>query len=149
MFAIRVRQANEGDELVVQELLGQLGYAFTAEEVQARLNLLAASDTDPVLLAIQNEEVVGLIALHFATMLHQREPVAKITALVVRDGVRGAGIGKVLVDAGGNLARQSGCGFLELTTASARTKAHAFYRKLGFTNSALSFRRSAEGTTAS
>ncbi len=149
MFEIRVRQANEGDELNVQELLGQLGYTFTAEEIQARLNLLAASDTDPVLLATQNEEVVGLIALHFATMLHQREPVAKITALVVRDGVRGAGIGKILVDTGGNLARQSGCGFLELTTASARTEAHAFYRKLGFTNSALSFRRSAEGSTAS
>ncbi len=137
---VRIRAAGAEDRLVVQELLGQLGYVFTAEEVQARLNLLATSDTDPVLLAIQNEEVVGLIALHFATMLHQREPVAKITALVVRDGVRGAGIGKALVDAGGNLARQSGCGFLELTTASARTEAHAFYKRLGFTNSALRVR---------
>lgn len=146
---VGIRAAGTEDRLVVQELLSQLGYVFTAEEVQARLSLLATSDTDPVLLAIQKEKVVGLIALHFAMMLHQREPVAKITALVVRDGVRGAGIGKILVDAGGNLARQSGCGFLELTTASARTEAHAFYRKLGFTNSALSFRRSAEGTTAS
>ena len=146
---VRIRAASAEDRLVVQELLGQLGYVFTAEEVQARLDLLATSDTDPVLLAIQNEEVVGLIALHFATMLQERERVARITALVVRDGVRGAGIGKVLVDAGGNVARQSGCGRLELTTAHARTEAHAFYRRLGFTNSALSFKRSAEGTTAS
>ena len=134
---------------MVQELLGQLGYVFTADEVQARLDLLATSDKDPVLLATQNDEVVGLIALHFATMLQEREPVARITALVVRDGVRGAGIGKLLVDAGGNLARQSGCGRLELTTANARTEAHAFYRRLGFTNSALGFKRSAEETTAS
>lgn len=146
---VRIRAAGEEDRLVVQELLDQLGYVFTAEEVQARLNLLAVSDTDPVLLATQDGQVVGLIAMHFATMLHQREPVAKVTALVVRDGVRGAGIGKALVNAGGNLARQSGCGVLELTTASARTEAHAFYRRLGFTNSALSFRRSTEGTTAS
>lgn len=149
MLEIRVRQANEEDELVVHELLGQLGYVFTAEEVQTRLNLLATSDTDPVLLAIQNEEVVGLIALHFATMLQQREPVAQITALVVRDGVRGAGIGKALVDAGGHLARQSGCGRLELRTANARTEAHAFYKRLGFANSAVGFSRSAKETAAS
>lgn len=148
MFEIRVRQANEGDELVVQELLGQLGYVFTAAEVQARLNLLAASNTDPVLLAIQNLEVVGLIALHFATMLQQREPVAQITALVVRDGVRGTGIGKALVDAGGDLARHSGCGRLELRTANARIEAHAFYRRLGFANSAVGFSRSAKETAA-
>ena len=146
---IRIRAAGAEDRLVVQELLHQLGYVFTAEEVQARLNLLAASDTDPVLLATQDGKVVGLIAMHFATMLHKREPVAQIAALVVRDGVRGAGIGKALVDAGGNLARQSGCGVLELRTASARTEAHAFYRKLGFTNSALGFSRSAKEVMAS
>ena len=144
-----IRVAGAEDRLAVQELLGQLGYVFTAEEVQARLNLLARSGTDPVLLATQYDKIVGLISLHFATMLHERESVARISALVVRDGVRGAGIGKALVDAGGSLARQSGCGILELTTASARTEAHAFYRKLGFTNSALSFRCSAKEATAS
>jgi len=146
---VRIRAAGAEDQLVVQELLRQLGYVFTAEEVQARLNLLAVSDADPVLLATQDDEVVGLIALHFATMLQQREPVAQIIALVVRDGVRGAGIGKALVDAGGNLARQSGCGRLELRTASARIEAHAFYRKLGFADSAVGFSRSARETATS
>ena len=146
---VRIRAAGAEDQLVVQELLRQLGYVFTAEEVQARLNLLAVSDADPVLLATQDDEVVGLIALHFATMLQQREPVAQITALVVRAGVRGAGIGKALVDAGGDLARQSGCGRLELRTAPARIEAHAFYRKLGFADSAIGFSRSAKETATS
>lgn len=86
---IRTRLATSEDRLAVQELLGQLGYVFSAEDVQARLILLAASGTDPVLVATRHDEVVGLIALQFATMLHLREPVARITALVVRDG--GAG----------------------------------------------------------
>lgn len=141
---VRIRAAGAEDRLVVQDLLRQLGYVFTTEEVQARLDLLAMSDADPVLLAIQDDEVVGLIALHFATMLQQREPVAQITALVVRDGVRGAGIGKALVDAGGDLARRSSCGRLELRTANARTEAQAFYRRLGFTNTAVGFTRSAQ-----
>ena len=84
-----IRPAGVEDRLAVQELLLQLGYVFTVEQVQARLSLLAMSDADPVLLAIQDDKAVGLIALHFATMLQQRESVAQITVLVVRDGVRG------------------------------------------------------------
>ena len=141
MLEIRVRQANERDELAVQELLGQLGYVLTPEEVRACLVLLATSGTDPVLLAIQDDKVVGLIALHCAAMLHHKEPVARITTLVVRDGIRGAGIGRALVDAGADLVRQAGCYLLELTTALNRTEAQAFYKALGFTASSLQFCR--------
>ncbi len=84
---------------------------------------------------------LGLIALHLATMLQVMEPVARVTALVVQDQGRGAGVGRLLVDAGDELARRAGCRVLELTTAVARTDAHAFYRKLGFTNSSLRFSR--------
>ncbi len=138
---ICVRLSGEEDELAAQELLGQLGYIFTIEEVRARLVLLAASGTDPVLLAIEDSRAVGLIALHCASMLHQRELVARITALVVRDDARGKGIGRILVDAGANLARQAGCGAMELTTATHRTEAQAFYKALGFTTSSLRFGR--------
>jgi GNAT superfamily N-acetyltransferase len=146
---VRIREAGTEDWRAVQALLGQLGYNFTAEEMRARMNLLAASGTDPVLLAIQDGEAVGLIALHFATMLQLKEPAARITALVVRDRVRGAGVGTLLVDAGDNLARHSGCSILELTTSVARTEAHAFYGKLGFTNSSLRFSRSTKEIAAS
>jgi len=138
---IRVRPADEQDKLAVQELLGQLGYVFAVEEVRARLVLLATSGTDPVLLATEDSRAVGLIAMHCATMLHHREPVARITALVVRDDVRGKGVGRILVDAGANLARQAGCGLMELTTAIHRTEAQAFYKALGLTVSSLRFYR--------
>lgn len=107
---ICVRQVDEDDKLAVQELLGQLGYIITIKEVRARLVLLATSGTDPVLLATEDSRAVGLIAMHYAAMLHHTEPIARITELVVRDGVRGKGVGRTLVDAGANLARQAGCG---------------------------------------
>lgn len=146
---IRVQLAGEQDDLAVQELLAQLGYAFTVEEVRARLVLLAASGTDPVLLATEDGKAVGLIAIHCATMVHYREPVARITALVVRDSVRGKGVGRILVDAGANLARQAGCGRMELTTATHRTESQAFYKALGFTTSSLGFYRAFDRETAS
>ncbi|MDF3813491.1 MULTISPECIES: GNAT family N-acetyltransferase [Rhodopseudomonas] len=138
---IRTRPATPEDRLAVQELLGQLGYAFSAEEAESRLIHLAASGNDPVLVATRDDEVVGLIGLQFSTMLHLRDPVARVTALVVRDGGRGGGIGRALIDAGEVLARQAGCSILELTTGVARTQTHVFYRKLGFINSSLRFSR--------
>ena len=141
---IDVRPADPGDSVVVQELLGQLGYAFTVEEVRARLDLLARQPADPVLLATHGDKGVGLIALHWTFMLHHGRPVARITALVVRDDARGKGIGRTLVDAGAALARQAGCDRLELTTALHRTDAQAFYKVLGFTASSFCFHRALE-----
>jgi len=141
---IDVRLADPGDSLVVRELLDQLGYAFTVEEVRARLDLFARQPTDPVLLATDGDKGVGLIAMHWTAMLHHSKPVARITALVVRADARGKGVGRILVDAGAALARQAGCGLLELTTALHRTDAQAFYRDLGFTASSLCLQRALE-----
>jgi len=138
---IDIRLADLGDSLVVQEPLSQLGYAFTVEEVRARLGLLAKQPTDPVLLATEDDRGVGLIAVHWTSMLHHSKPVARITVLVVCDDVRGKGIGRILVDAGADLARQAGCDLLELTTALHRTDVQAFYEALGFTASSLRFHR--------
>jgi len=141
---IEVRLTDPGDSLVVRELLDQLGYAFTVEEVRARLALLARQPADPVLLATDGDKGVGLIAMHWTAMLHHSQPVARITALIVREGARGKGVGRILVDAGAALARQAGCGLLELTTALHRTDAQAFYKALGFTASSLCLRRALE-----
>ena len=141
---IDVRPADLGDGLVVQELLGQLGYALTVEEVRARLDLFATKPADPILLAIENDKGVGLIAMHWTAMLHHSKPVARITALVVREDARGKGVGRFLVDAGAALARQAGCGLLELTTALHRTDAQAFCKALGFAASSLCLCRALE-----
>lgn len=85
--------------------------------------------------------VVGLVALHWSSMLQHERPVARITTLVVRDDARGKGIGRALVEAGAKHARQAGCGLLELTTALHRADAQAFYRALGFTASSLRMHR--------
>ena len=143
---VTIRHATTNDAEAVRDLLGQLGYPFTVEAVHDRLTLLAAAGTDPVLLAVQDGVPFGLIALHLATMLQVAEPVARVTALVVQDQGRGAGVGRLLVDAGDELARRAGCRTLELTTAVVRIDAHAFYRKLGFMNSSLRFSRPIRST---
>jgi predicted N-acetyltransferase YhbS len=107
--------------------------------VRIRLSHLAERNTDPVLLAAEADMAVGLIAIHRTTMLHVNKQVARITALIVRDEARGKGVGRALVDAGAELARQAGYDLVELATALHPRQRAAFCKAIGFTASSLRF----------
>lgn len=136
-----LRSPRAGDEQQISVLLRQLGYDVSGEDIQVRLSKLAARPTDLVLVAVEAGNILGLIALHWTTMLHAPKPVARITTLVVHEGGRGRGIGRQLVEAASMFARQAGCGVLELTTAMHRVDAQAFYRNIGFEASSFRLRR--------
>jgi GNAT superfamily N-acetyltransferase len=55
-----------------------------------------------------------------------------ITALVVAESARGAGVGRRLVDRAVDTARGWGCERIMLTTHVRRADAHAFYERIGF-----------------
>ena len=132
-----IRIAHLDDAAGIQVLLLQLGYKLPEDDVRGNLALLSERTSDPVLVAVEGERLLGLIALHWTPMLHLAAPLARITALIVRDDARGTGVGRQLVDAGAALARNAGCDQLELTTALHRTDAQAFYRSMGFTESSV------------
>ncbi|MEQ9334215.1 GNAT family N-acetyltransferase [Thalassobaculum sp.] len=138
---IAIRPAAPGDAPTVEALLAQLGYRMPASELHRRLRASSASETDAVLVATMDGRMVGLIALHWATMLHQPAPTARIATLVVADDARGRGVGRTLVEAGAEAARRAGCAILELTTALHRADAVAFYEAIGFTASSTRLHR--------
>ena len=86
--------------------------------------------------------VIGLVAVHWCTMMQQERPVARITTMVVDDRERRRGIGRMLMKAAAQAARAAGCDVLELTTALHRAEAQAFYQSIGFTLTAQRFSRS-------
>jgi len=57
--------------------------------------------------------------------------VAWLTALVVDETVRGAGVGRALVEAVEAFARESECERLSVTTQAHRADARAFYPRVG------------------
>jgi GNAT superfamily N-acetyltransferase len=139
---MEIRLASREDAPEAQLLLRQLGYDLAMEELAARLGEFSARAGDPVLVAADGGKIIGLIALHWAVMLHVAQPVARITALVVREDARGGGVGRALVEAGAERAARAGCGLLELTTGLRRADAQAFYEAIGFRASALRLVRS-------
>ena len=140
---VAVRRATRADAGALVPLLGALGYPADPQAVAARLGPLLGSGRDAVLVAEEGEggAVLGVLALHWGTMLHQPAPVARIGSLVVAEAARGRGVGSLLVREAAALARAEGCAVLELTTGKQRDAAHAFYAAQGFAWTALRFGR--------
>jgi GNAT superfamily N-acetyltransferase len=135
---IALRPPVPGDVPQMRGLLDQLGYPVTESDLRARLAALAPEDL--VLVAEEDGRLLGVIALHRASILHIG-PVARIMTLVVDEAARSGGVGRLLLEAGAAWAKQAGCHTLELTSGKQRLRAHAFYEGLGFTASGLRLHR--------
>ena len=127
---LTIRDATAADGAAIASLLGQLGYETEATAVAPRLERLVIVG-DRVVVAVTEDEVVGLAHLHASPTIEHERPAAKIGALVVDESHRGEGIGRALVEAMEAEARARRCVLLFLTTAERREDAHAFYRRVG------------------
>jgi GNAT superfamily N-acetyltransferase len=130
---VKVRQAHEGDAEVIARLLEELGYPSPPAQVRERLHAL--SDADLVLLA---GDGAGLVALHRIPRIAEGGQFARITALVVREGWRGQGVARRLLEEAEGAARAWGCQLLEVSAGRRpeRDAAHAAYRAAGFADAA-------------
>ncbi len=77
-------------------------------------------------------EIVGLETVHLRFTLNHAAPLAQITMLVTDEAHRGRGVGRALVSAAEDWARERGCARIVVTTALHRADAHAFYEKTGY-----------------
>ncbi len=136
--AVSIREASAGDEAQVAALLAELGYPAALEEVTRRLERLGREAGSWLWLAVDGERVVGLAGLHVMPLI-EREPLGRVTAIVVTEGERRGGIGRALMGRAEGEARRQGCERLEVTTADRRTDAHGFYRGLGFEEASRRF----------
>jgi GNAT superfamily N-acetyltransferase len=132
-----IRLASPNDAPAIASLLGELGYPAEADRVRARMTrLLTGGDNarDAVFVATDSRQTtpIGVLALHRFAALHDDADVALIMALVISERARGGGVGRQLVDAASQTARQWGCGRMLVTTHVRRADAHAFYERIGF-----------------
>jgi GNAT superfamily N-acetyltransferase len=135
---LTIRDARTDDGAAIASLLGQLGYETEAAAVAPRLERLVIVG-DRVVVAVLDNEVVGLAQLHASPTIEHERPAAKISALVVDESHRGEGIGRALVEAMEAEARTRRCVLLFLTTAARREDAQAFYRRVGLEETGTRF----------
>lgn len=135
-----IRRAEASDAQALSELLTQLGYPSSVSEIADRLAALAVFPRAVAFVAVNGYgEVVGLVTAHLFPSIHDNQPVAWLTTLVVLEDARGAGIGSSLVEHIEDWATQSGARRLAVTSATHREDAHAFYEKRDYERTGLRF----------
>jgi GNAT superfamily N-acetyltransferase len=129
---ISIRDARPADAPMIASLLTQLGYPLSSGETGERLAEWRQNPLSRVIVAADGPRVAGVLALHAIPFLEHAGRRGRIVCLVVDEASRGHGIGARLVQAAEAQARRLGCTDIEVTSARARTEAHAFYRRMGY-----------------
>ena len=84
-----------------------------------------------VLLALQGDSIVGLASVYLDLPFIRFGRRCWLQDLVVTSSRRSEGIGRRLLDAATEWARERGCTHLELASGAGREDAHRFYRAQG------------------
>lgn len=103
---------------------------FAAPYVDA---LRASTDDNAAWVADEGGAVCGVFQLTFVRhVAFAGGLVAQIEAVVVAEAARGRGVGEAMMRFAIAHARSRGAFRVQLTSNKARTRAHAFYERLGF-----------------
>ena len=144
--AITIRPAAPSDAPILCELLAQLGYPASVTEIRGRLHAVASFPRAAAFVAMNGfGEVVGLVTTHIFPSIHDREPVAWLTTLVVLEDARGAGIGSALVKHVEHWATRNGAKRLSVTSGMQRKATHEFYAKRDYETTGLRFTKKLTG----
>ena len=129
---LRVRVIAHEDAAAVAELCVQLGYEASQVEIEERITaLLSNAENQIALVACIGAEVLGWIEASIVRHL-QSAAHALIGGLVVKDGVRGLGVGKRLCAEVETWSRNKGLTVVRVTSRSSREGAHRFYLREGY-----------------
>ncbi|MBY6256038.1 MULTISPECIES: GNAT family N-acetyltransferase [Enterobacteriaceae] len=127
---ILIRSAESKDIPSLKKLFLQLGYQTDTESLEQRI--CETQSTLCTLVAELDKEVCGVVVINFITPVHENNLWALISALVIDESSRGAGIGQQLLIASERMALDKKCSQIELSSSERRTRAHKFYEDNGY-----------------
>ena len=150
---VSVREATDGDagavHALVTELAGTVGDSQPDfEAIRARLSELLDEPRARVLVAEDGGAdeageageagaVVGVASLWIKPDLAHGDTVVEVPTLVVSEGSRRSGVGRLLVDAVRAVAAENDADLVELVATRDNETARSFYRSLGFVETDL------------
>jgi GNAT superfamily N-acetyltransferase len=132
-----IRPPTAADASAISDLVGELGYPATSDEVLARLDRMSAYPHAIAFVAELDGRVVGLATGHAFPSIHVSSIVAWLSTLVVSSADHGRGVGRGLSAAVENWSRALGAVRISVSSGLHRAEAHAFYEHIGYERSGL------------
>ncbi|MEU1849282.1 GNAT family N-acetyltransferase [Streptomyces sp. NPDC019990] len=105
------------------------------------LERISADPNQRLMVAIREGRAVGTLQLTIIPGLSRRGATRSVIEGVrIHADERGSGLGTQLIEWAIGESRRQGCQLVQLTSDNARTDAHRFYERLGFTASHTGFK---------
>ncbi|MFZ7103070.1 MAG: GNAT family N-acetyltransferase [Peptococcaceae bacterium] len=136
-----IREAVLEDVQDVVELALDMGYEITKEGIMPVLKHHIDNPDYYLLIADDAGRVVGMVGFNIKYYLHREKPVLYVGSMVVREALRGKGIGRKLMEKVEEIARRRNSNSIQLNSNKRRKAAHQFYEKLGFSEISLKFEK--------
>lgn len=133
IMAVSIRMACASDAGAMVRLTAQLGYEVPVSAVHARLCSILSRADQRFLIAEDSGESVGWLHALIIECL-ETDRFVMIAGLVVDEGHRRQGIGRLLMRHAEQWADEQGCRVVRLWSSAARAAAHRFYEEIGYAN---------------
>lgn len=125
-----IRQAVRSDLPAVYRLICDLEETTFSEEMFIwGYEAMTADPNHLVLVAEENEKVIGVLHLRMEFQLHHCAKIAEILEFMVCSEYRSRGVGKQLLIEAMAAAKEHHCVQIEVTSNQKRSKAHQFYQR--------------------
>jgi GNAT superfamily N-acetyltransferase len=134
-----VRLFETGDHESLGSLMGELGYATRASEMEMRMEIIRQDRRYTTFVAVLDGTVCGMIGTFVQQTYEHNAPGGRILALVVGTAARGRGVGRALIAAAENDFAQKNVRRITLNTRFERDAAHQFYEKVGYARTGFRF----------
>jgi ribosomal protein S18 acetylase RimI-like enzyme len=147
MSDITFRTATKDDLKVIVALLadddiGENRETALPDEYLHAFEAMASEHYNKILIAELDGKIAGSLQLVFVPGLSRGGAKrAVIESVRVRSDIRGRSIGTAMMKEAIRLAREGGCKLIQLDSDKRRTRAHLFYRRLGFEQSHIGFKK--------
>ena len=126
-----IRSANESDCAEITRLSNELGYPSSFKKVGEILDMVLTHNDHQLFVADGQQKLFGYIHLVRSLRLSS-EPFIEIAAIVVEASARHKGIGKMMIEATENWAKNNGFDFIRIRSNIIREDAHQFFYHQGF-----------------
>lgn len=136
-----IRKSQQKDVSAIHSLIqNELGYnKITQAEFEKQFLRIEKESGYTILVATENEKVVGFIGLMLCVPLEITGSYYRVIGLAVEYESQGKKIGKSLINAAIRLAENNGVTDLVLSSGLSRKDAHQFYENKGFHKKGITY----------
>lgn len=131
---MHIREAEMKDITALSDLMNELGYETTADEMKKRFTNIQNHPDHKTFVAVVNGQIAGMAGMTKNYSYEQNDIYVRVIALVVNHAFRKKGVGKKLMETSEAWAKEIGANAVLLNCGNReeRTAARQFYQQIGY-----------------